>query len=212
MNNKEIRSFERKINIRSLEGNNESRSIEMYAIVFDSNSHDLGGFIERIIPSSLDSIRETIKRSDIKVYVNHNDKEIPLARSIKGEGSLELIVDEYGVLCRFEMPKTSVGDALLEAIKRKDISACSFGFLLNDDDYFLERDKNGEFIKDENGSYLLTITDFEELGEVSLVNVPAYKTTEIMVRSLKKIKELEIKNIEQKELFKEVEEYLLKNK
>lgn len=36
----------------------ESRTVSGYAIVFNSDSNDLGGFIERIDPTSLDGVIE----------------------------------------------------------------------------------------------------------------------------------------------------------
>ena len=63
----------------------ESRMVEGYAIVFDSESRDLGGFVEKIEPSALDGVLE---KSDILCLLNHNEDKGILARSNKGVGSL----------------------------------------------------------------------------------------------------------------------------
>ena len=68
----------------------ESRTVEGYALVFNSDSNDLGGFIERINPDALEGV---IERSDVLCLLNHNEDKGVLARSKKGEGSLTLEVD-----------------------------------------------------------------------------------------------------------------------
>ena len=53
----------------SLRKNDESRTVEGYAIVFNSESKDLGGFTEIIEPAAIDGILE---KSDILCLLNHN--------------------------------------------------------------------------------------------------------------------------------------------
>ena len=48
----------------------ESRTVSGYAIVFNSDSNDLGGFIERIDPNSLDGV---VEKSDVLCLLNHNE-------------------------------------------------------------------------------------------------------------------------------------------
>ena len=93
----------------------ESRTVEGYALVFDKESRDLGGFIEIIDPSSLDGV---IEKSDILCLLNHNEDKGVLARSKFGVGSLSLLVDETGLKYRFEAPDTALGNELLEGLKR----------------------------------------------------------------------------------------------
>ena len=92
----------------------ESRTVEGYALVFDKESRDLGGFIEIIDPSSLDGV---IEKSDILCLLNHNEDKGVLARSKFGVGSLSLLVDETGLKYRFEAPDTALGNELLEGLK-----------------------------------------------------------------------------------------------
>ena len=54
----------------------ESRLIEGYAIVFNSESNDLGGFQERINPDSLEGV---IEKSDVLCLLNHNEDRGVLA-------------------------------------------------------------------------------------------------------------------------------------
>ena len=105
--------------------NEEKRTIEGYALVFNSPSEDLGGFTEIIERSAIDE--DTIKRSDIFVKLNHNNDKI-LARSKKGKGNLELILDSKGLFYRFEAPHTPSGEECLEQVRNGVIDSSSFCF------------------------------------------------------------------------------------
>ena len=145
---------------------NESRLVQGYAIVFNSESVDLGGFTEIIEPDALDGV---IERSDILCLLNHDIERGVLARCKFGDGSLILEVDEHGLKYEFEAPKTALGDEILEGIRRGDISKCSFGFTVEDD----------EWIKREDGTVLRRIKKIKQLYDVSLVYSPAYEETEV---------------------------------
>ena len=137
---------------------NESRTVEGYALVFNKESRDLGGFIEIIDPTSLDGV---IEKSDILCLLNHNEDKGVLARSKFGIGSLSLSVDDTGLKYRFEAPDTALGNELLEGLKRGDISTSSFAFTIDSD----------KWEKRTDGKYLRRITKFKELFDVS----PVYK-------------------------------------
>ena len=122
----------------------ESRLVTGYAIVFNSDSNDLGGFTERINPDALNGV---IEKSDVLCLLNHNEDRGVLARSNKGDGSLSLQIDEIGLKYSFEAPNTALGDELLEGLKRGDISTSSFAFTVEKDSWS----------KNEDGSYLRTI-------------------------------------------------------
>lgn len=134
----------------------DSRTIEGYAVVFDSLSNDLGGFTEIISRNALDGV---IENSDVFCYLNHDDKRGVLARSNKGKGSLLLEIDDKGLKYAFDAPKTALGDELLEGIRRGDISASSFAFTVGSDSWE----------KREDGSYLRIINSIKELFDVSPV-------------------------------------------
>ena len=72
----------------------EDRTVEGYALVFNSESKDLGGFTEVIEPSALNGVLE---RSDIFCLLNHSKDRGVLARSKNGSGSLSLQVDDKGL-------------------------------------------------------------------------------------------------------------------
>ena len=49
---------ERRMTVDSISQNPESRNVSGYAIVFNSESKDLGGFNEVILPSALEGVLE----------------------------------------------------------------------------------------------------------------------------------------------------------
>ena len=57
-----------------------------------------------------------------------NDRQLILARSKNGAGTLTYTVDERGVAFAFDAPNTADGDKALELVRRGDISGCSFAF------------------------------------------------------------------------------------
>ena len=187
---KERRMFEENITASP-----ESRNISGYAIVFNSESKDLGGFKEIISPTALEGV---LDRSDILCLLNHNEDKGVLARSNKGAGSLTLQIDEKGLRYSFNAPNTALGDELLEGLKRGDISASSFAFRVGKDKW----DKRSD------GSYLRTICSIDEMFDVSPVYRAAYDATSVNVdtRGLDKMKADERKELEEyyKQLKKEI--------
>lgn len=147
-----------------------SRTVEGYALKFNKESRDLGGFIEVIEPEALDGILE---QSDILCLLNHSEDRGVLARSKFGAGSLKLEVDNVGLKYRFEAPNTSLGDELLEGLKRGDITTSSFAFTIDNDVW--EKRSTG---------YLRKITKFKELFDVSPVYKEAYPDTTVALRKM----------------------------
>lgn len=160
--NKEVRSIE----VRTIE---DSRTVEGYALVFNSLSKDLGGFREEILPEAIDGV---VEQSDIMALLNHDNSRGILARSRFGKGSLMLEVDETGLKYRFDAPKTALGDELLEYLNRGDITSSSFAFAVETDAW----EKQGD------GTYLRTIKKFKRLFDVSPVFEPAYAQTSVCAR------------------------------
>lgn len=103
----------------------QGRNVTGYAVVFDSLSHDLGGFREIIAADALSGV---IEKSDVLCLLNHNADRGILARSKYGAGTLRLELDAKGLKYSFEAPNTPLGDELLEMINRGDISTSSFAF------------------------------------------------------------------------------------
>lgn len=170
--NKEQRSITSEIR---LSNDSNNRLVEGYALLFNTESRDLGGFTEIIEPNSLDGV---IDKSDVFCVLNHQNERGILARSKKGSGSLILEVDETGLKYLFEAPNTALGDELLEYLKRGDITGSSFAFIVNEDKW-----------ENNDGKYLRRIKSFDLLFDVSPVFNPAYEETSVAKRSLDNILE-----------------------
>lgn len=158
----------------------DSRTVEGYALVFNKESRDLGGFTEVIEPEAINGI---LDKSDILCLLNHNEERGVLARSKFGNGSLQLEVDNTGLKYRFEAPATALGDELLEGLKRGDISTSSFAFTIEGD----------KWEKRSNGTYLRKITKFKELFDVSPVYKEAYPDTSVALRKIQDLNEDDLK-------------------
>ena len=167
--------IERRMTIDSITQNPESRAVSGYAIIFNSESKDLGGFNEVIEPSALEGVLE---RSDVLCLLNHNEDKGVLARWNQGKGSLTLEVDERGLKYSFEAPNTALGDELLEGIKRGDISTSSFAFKVGKDNW----------TKRSDGKYLRNINSITSLLDVSPVYRAAYEATSVNTRGLEEAK------------------------
>lgn len=145
----------------------ENRTVEGYAVVFDSLSEDLG-FYETIHRGAITD--DVINNSDVFARFNHDSEKI-LARSKKGKGSLKLTVDERGVKYAFKAPKTNLGNELLEYLERGDITASSFAFTID------PNDKDAEKWSNRDGKLYRDIYHINRLYDVAPVFSPAYEAT-----------------------------------
>lgn len=118
------------LRLREIDGTEESRTITGYAILFDVPSaplyEDEGEVIREVIAPEAVSL-ELLDNSDIKMTMFH-DRQLLLARSNKGSGTLSYGIDNKGVYFEFEAPDTADGDKAIELVKRGDIAGCSFAF------------------------------------------------------------------------------------
>lgn len=155
--------------------------IEGYAILFNSMSDDLGGFKEIVSPDALDGVDV----SDVKCLINH-DFNYVIGRT-QAE-TLELTVDEKGLYFKCHLPNTSYARDIYENIKAGNVNQCSFF-------YTLPNDESARTWSNEDGEYVQTIHQIDQLIEVSIVTIPAYKDTSVEVgqraKSLERFKDLE---------------------
>ena len=145
----------------------EGRKVVGYAAVFDRESEDLGGFVEYIAHGAFDGV---VEKSDVLALLNHDERRGLLARAKKGEGTLKLTIDDKGLRYEFDAPKTELGDELLEGLLRGDITASSFAFSVEIDEWT------------DNGRYkpmTRTIKKLRSLYDVSPVYRPAYPDTSV---------------------------------
>lgn len=188
-NNLEIRAISNEVQV-------DSRNITGYAVVFESNSEDLG-FIERIMKGAITD--ETIKKSDVFCLLNHDSTKV-LARSKYGEGSLKLELDERGLKYSFTAPNTDLGEELLEHLQRGEIDSSSFAFTVS-------LDEGSEKWYTVEGVQYRDIYRIEALYDVSPVYQPAYQETTVSKRALDKLNQLrEMQDEKEKDLQEETVE------
>ena len=187
--NKETRYIP--VEVRDLQ---EGRKLEGRAIVFDSYSNNLG-FFEKINRSAI--TQELIDNSDIVFNYNHDPNKV-LARRRNGKGSLDVELREDGVYFSFETPNTTLGNDLLEQVKRGDISTCSFCFTVSQEEGSQKWEKR-------DGVMYREIMKIDGLYDLSAVTYEAYSDTSINARSLE-ARDAAEKEIEEEEKQEEVKE------
>lgn len=159
------------------EGEAPSRTITGYAILFNTQSAPLWSDDEEearevIAPEAV--TRELLDGCDIKMTMFH-DRQLILARSKNGTGTLTYSVDERGVAFSFDAPNTADGDKALELVRRGDISGCSFAFRTHYyDRAYVERN-----VERKDGKTLITYTVRSIIGiyDFTLAADPAYPDT-----------------------------------
>ena len=153
-----------------------SRIVEGYAIVFNQQSRQLYDkaskkvFTEIIDPRAV--TKTFLDDQDVKMLYNHSN-DMLLARSTYGFGTLSYEIDEYGVKYRFEMPNTTVGNDVLELIRRGDVWGCEFAFSYA---------KDGVRDEKRNGHNFRTVIQMASIDDFSIVVDPAYLGTYVTTR------------------------------
>jgi HK97 family phage prohead protease len=154
--------------IRALDG--DGNRFVGYAAVFNSDSENLGGFVERIRPGAFAKTLRN-KRRDVRAYVNH-DSNMVLASS--RSGTLQMSEDDRGLRVEFDLPEGVTYASDLRALMTAGIvDKMSFGFTIPR--------KGDEWSDDGTRRELREVV----LHEVSVVTGhPAYTATAAAVRSL----------------------------
>ncbi len=105
-----------------------SPKIRGYAAVFNSDSENLGGFIERVDPHAFD---DTLNE-DVRALWNHDPNTV-LGRT--ASGTLRLSVDSKGLAYEIDPPDTQAARDLMTLMQRGDVNQSSFGFYCLDDQW-----------------------------------------------------------------------------
>ena len=150
----------------------ESRKVEGLAVVFDSESRDMG-FIETIDKNAISE--ETIRNSDIFATLDHDKSRGILARSRYGEGTLKLELKDDGLHYSFDAPNSPLGDELLEYLTRGEITTSSFAFVV-------DKENGDEWFRGDDGKLRRNIKKIYRLYDVSPVFEPAYLDTDCAKR------------------------------
>lgn len=172
--NKEIRLFNN-AEFRAIE-DQDDYYIEGYALTFNNESKDLGGFFEVIEDRS---INENTDISDVVALFNHKDEYI-LGRNTSN--TLEIKKDDKGFFYRVKLDMDiSYHKDLYLSIKRGDVNKSSFAF-------YLPKDGSGERWEKVGNKYIRYITQFSKIADVSPVTNPAYDNTTSLIRLFEDIK------------------------
>lgn len=172
------------LKVREATDGSESRTIEGYALKFGVRSVLLNdwwqNYYEILEPGCI--TREMLDDSDIKLTMFH-DRQLILARSNHGKGTLSYEIDEVGVKFTAEMPHTADGDKALELVARGDISGCSFCYSTDEEDS--ENAVSYERIKEGDAEILLRhVKRIDHVYDFTLAADPAYEQTEVSKREV----------------------------
>lgn len=159
--------------VEQREDGSTHRFISGYAVVFEQYSRSFYDEWVEIIDK--DAFRNT-DMSDVIMVVDHSQEVGDvLARSRNGEGTLQISVDDKGVMFRFPVPDTTVGRDVMQLIERGDISECSFAFWVKADEWRYDV-SFGDKTMDER-----RILEVARLADLSIVVRGAYPTTSVGV-------------------------------
>lgn len=166
------------------EGEAESRTITGYSILFNVPSAPLwddGDEEAREIIAPGAVTKEFLDGCDIKFTMFH-DRQLILARSKNGVGTLTYGVDDKGVYFEFDAPNTVDGDKALELVRRGDIRGCSFMFTT----YYYDSAYVARDVQRVNGKTIITYTVNVITGiyDFTLAADPAYPDTNCELREL----------------------------
>ena len=138
--------------------------IRGYAAVFESESQDLGGFVEIVERGAFDDVMA----SNPDVFGKYNHTQV-IGRT--SSGTMRLMVDDRGLRYEIDPPKSA--EAVVELISRGDVRGSSFAFRTRAADEAWNRDDKGRMIR--------RIKKFSFLGDAGPVDTPAYLATETYV-------------------------------
>lgn len=175
------------LRIREATDGAESRTIEGYALKFGVRSRLLcdwwNNYYEVLEPGCV--TREMLDKQDIKLTMFH-DRQLVLARSNKGNGTLNYEVDKVGVKFWAEMPHTVDGDKALELVSRGDIAGCSFIYSTDEDDSenavsYERLDEKGD---DGEDILLRHVKRIDNVYDFTITTDPAYEQTDVSKREV----------------------------
>ena len=125
--------------------------------------------------------------SDTVFKYNHGDVAMILARA--SNNTLTMNTDDKGLRISADIIDTNNGTDVYKLIKRGDVNKMSFAFTVKSER--TEVDK-------ENKIYTRTITAFDKIYDVAVVDFPAYDGTSIQARSKEYFVDLE-KDLQKKQ-------------
>ena len=143
--------------------NNDEMIVEGYAVIFESET-DLGWCKEIVSKGAFSNCN----MQDVCMKYNHLDAYPIMART--RNKSLELIVDDKGLKIRAKLVPTQANKDIYTLIQNGTLDKMSYAFTVSKDEWDYDTDTR-------------RILEIDKLFDVSVVDVPAYDTTEIYARS-----------------------------
>ena len=163
----EFRAAETEARAMVIEG--KAISYNSPTLVFSRNGVDYFEQIDRHALDNADTSRTCLR-------YNHRDTYPMLART--AGGSLKIWDEDDGRYFRAELFDTTASRDCYELV-RQGVLQCSFAFILPE---------NGGYIYDAD-KHIRTITRIDELIDLSIVDIPAYKDTFVSARDMTTIED-----------------------
>lgn len=173
--NTDIRTFNVKIraetgldneNSNNQSENEQNMAISGVAAVFDQPSVK-GDFVEYISPNALNNV----DLSGVLLLYSHDFSNI-LARA--DAGTLTTSVQQDGLHFNAQLPNTTLGHDTYTNIQNGNIKGMSFGFPI--------ADGGDSWSVDSQGNTIHTISQIDQVFELSLTPIPAYVQTSVQVQ------------------------------
>lgn len=169
----EIRSVPSDLKVIERDDTSQPKQIQGYAILFNQESNDLGGFTEVIEPTALNGV----DLSKVQLIYGHEHNSI-LARA--DSGNLTLEVDDSGLFFVATLADTTVANNVYADILAGNLKGMSFGFTIPKGGDSWQRSANG---------IVHVVNQIGILGELTVTPNPAYTETTVQIkRSLDQIK------------------------
>ena len=162
--------------------------LEGYAIVFDQETligDKEKGFIESIDRNAL----KNANMKDVPMKYNHDDSFLIIART--RNNSLRLTVDDIGLKVGAELIDTDSNKDIYKMVKAGLLDKMSFAFTVSSQ----KIDRSGDIPK-------RTITGIDRLYDVSIVDLPAYDQTSIVVGRSLALVDTELKTMDMEDQIK----------
>lgn len=137
------------------------------------------GFREVIMPTAFDNA----DMRKVPLKYNHDDGYLALAST--KNGSLKLEVDEIGLRFEAELLDIQNHKDIYKMVESGLLSECSFAFTI-------DLENNGsEWVDLEEDIPLRKIHRISRLFDISLVDIPAYESTEVYARSFEVLEDIQ---------------------
>lgn len=178
----ERRFFAQPVDFEKREDGVNENVIEGYAAVFNKDSQDFGGWVERIAP---DSFTEVLNDDAVALF-NHEDNLI-LGRN---KVNVTITQDAIGLKYSIKLPDTTLAKDIRQLVKDKIIHQSSFAFTVSTQEWEHNKDKPS----------VRTIKKIKRLYDVSPVTRPAYIDSTVAARAFSEEKKPETYPIDTMEL------------